>query len=334
MGWPVHAITGDASGRQYLRVTLPKGQSPGTLVVMDYALNFSPSDVALEKETPEEQPFVNMTRCLSEKGLPVPVIYRDHPELGLLLMEDLGDRVFFDTVSGAKEQARLEWYGAAVDLLADLHKSMWPIPEGCIAGTKAFDYLLLRWELEHYREWGAETPGEKKLEPDDLAHLNSAFNDLASEILAMPQGFAHRDYQSKNLMIRGEAPAKNNLTIIDYQDALSGPRVYDLVALLNDSYIDLTADFKQSMVTRYAERASIDPDALTLEFHLVSVHRKLKDGARFIFFDREKGNPASLPYVEGSFRRANESLEALPGHTALKSALAPCGLPTSVPHRP
>ena len=33
------------------------------------------------------------------------------------------------------------------------------------------------------------------------------------------------------------------LVVIDFQDALQGPRQYDLVALLRDSYVELDRDF-------------------------------------------------------------------------------------------
>ena len=46
----------------------------------------------------------------------------------------------------------------------------------------------------------------------------------------------HRDYHSRNLMLHD-----GSLYIIDFQDARMGPDTYDLVSLLRDSYVDLTA---------------------------------------------------------------------------------------------
>ena len=49
------------------------------------------------------------------------------------------------------------------------------------------------------------------------------------------------------------------LVVIDFQDALQGPRQYDLVALLRDSYVELDRAFVERMLDRYLaafERAS------------------------------------------------------------------------------
>ena len=41
------------------------------------------------------------------------------------------------------------------------------------------------------------------------------------------------------------------LIVIDFQDALQGPRQYDLVALLRDSYVELEYAFVEKMLDRY-----------------------------------------------------------------------------------
>ena len=123
-------------------------------------------------------------------------------------------------------------------------------------------------------------------------------------------------------MVVGDEPSPDNLTIIDFQDAMNGPRIYDLVALLNDSYIDHEYGFKQEMIRLYAKRAGLVREELEAEFHLVSVQRKLKDAGRFVFIDRVKGDPSYLPYVKGSLGRVRDSLERLSGHERLKTALA------------
>jgi hypothetical protein len=191
-----------------------------------------------------------------------------------------------------------------------------------VAKTRLFDYDLLRWELDHYREWGVEALREKPLDPVVRKRLDRVFDDLAREATSLPKGFVHRDYQSRNLMVIDPAPDPGSLAIIDFQDALIGPRVYDLVALLNDSYVILPDTLKEEMVQRYAERMSLDPSTISDEFHLVTVQRKLKDGGRFVFIDRVKNNPSFLQYVEGSFQRVRSALARISGHGELKDALA------------
>ena len=42
--------------------------------------------------------------------------------------------------------------------------------------------------------------------------------------------------------------------MIDFQDALLGPRQYDLVALLRDSYVELPPTLVDAMLRRYLAR--------------------------------------------------------------------------------
>ena len=65
----------------------------------------------------------------------------------------------------------------------------------------------------------------------------------------------HRDYQSRNLMVVDDGTLR--LVWIDFQDALLGPRVYDLVALLNDSYQEFDRPFVEARLAEYAEAAGL-----------------------------------------------------------------------------
>jgi aminoglycoside/choline kinase family phosphotransferase len=318
----VLTLKGDASSRQYHRVTLTTGVEPKTLVVMELPADALKSDEATDGEIPAELPFLNMGRFFEKKGLRVPEVYLDATEDGALLIEDMGDVLFFDKVERAADDTVRAWYAAAVDLLAELHEKLWPIPDGCVAVTRQFDYELLRWELDHYREWGIEALRPAPLNERVRQTLDRAFDALAREVAALPRGFVHRDYQSRNLMVLNDDPASGSLGIIDFQDALAGPVVYDLVALLNDSYVDLPASLKHDMVLHYAATRDLAGDELVKAFHLVTIQRKLKDGGRFVFIDRVKNNPWFLPYVDGSFARVRQSLDALAGHESLNTALA------------
>ncbi len=316
------SLTGDASNRRYHRVVRGPDVTPARLMIMELPDDALDSDEVTAGDTPAELPFLNLQRYMANADLPVPEIYLDAVNDGAVLLEDLGDETFVAKIDGSSTEVMEAWYGAAVDLMVRMHDRMWPVPEGCLAATRAFDYDLLRWELDHYREWGAEARSGRALESDLRGRLDRVFDDLAKEIAALPRGFVHRDYQSRNLMIKGDDPIPQNITIIDFQDALVGPRVYDLVALLNDSYVDVPKEMQTRIISRYAVARGIDPVELEREFDLVTIQRKLKDGGRFVFIDQVKGNPNFLPFVEKSFRRVRSALERLPGHDDLKKILA------------
>ncbi len=116
-----------------------------------------------------------------------------------------------------------------------------------------------------------------------------------------------------------EASADLRLVWIDFQDALLGPRVYDLVALLNDSYQEFDRPFVEARLAEYAKAAGLDPahaGALLGEFDLVTVQRKLKDAGRFVFIDRAKHNPSFLKFVTPTIHKVNAALGRLASRDA------------------
>jgi aminoglycoside/choline kinase family phosphotransferase len=237
----------------------------------------------------------------------VPGLLAEACDGGLLLLEDLGD----ETLAAFLERAparREEIYRAAVTDLAAAQHALTPLPEGSIVASRAFDEALLRWELDHFREWALSARG-RTLSAEEDARFDAIADRLSRRIASWPRGFVHRDYQSRNLMVE-----KDRLVWIDFQDALLGPRAYDLVALLNDSYQSFDRAFIEARLDEFAAARGLGAEgreALGREFDVITVQRKLKDAGRFVFIDRVKRNPAFLPYFEPSLAKVRAALDRL-----------------------
>ena len=326
----VTKLKGDASTRSYfrLRVASGTGEGPASVIVMQLPEDAFQSDEGGRQPEPRRLPFLEVSELLESKGLPVPTIYVEDLENRIILLEDLGDVTFEQRL---RQTPRSHWpqlYGDAIDLLADLHDRCAELPSASIVSKRSFDRELLDWELDHFREWGLEALSGP-LDDAQSRTLREAFAAIVQEIEAMPYGFVHRDYQSKNLMV-GQSGA---LTLIDFQDALRGPRAYDLVALLCDSYVSLGLEFQESMVARYAALRRIDPDLLRREFWHVALHRKLKDAGRFIYIDRVRNNPDFLQWYSQSLVYVGRATTQIPGFEGLRRLLTHTipGFPDAVP---
>jgi len=327
---------GDASTRSYYRVRLldaPAGV-PQTVMAMRLPEDALGSDEGQTSHTPTELPFVDVQRMLAARGLPVPRILVDDTQGRVLLLEDLGDETFATRLDRVPRSEWAALYGQAVDLLVKMHRAcVAGEPGESIAFRRNFEPELLRWELEHFVEWGlvplcAELPAGERVA---LAHELDALRDT---LVALPQGFVHRDYQSRNLMW---APG-DRLTLIDFQDAMRGPAVYDLCALLCDSYVALELEEQQAAIDRYAAGMGMDAQAtraLHLAFWSVASQRKLKDSGRFVFVDRVRGNPDFLRFYPQSMRYAGRALR-MAGRTSLYERLARLlpGFPDALPVPP
>jgi aminoglycoside/choline kinase family phosphotransferase len=272
-GAPLDAtpMPGGASTRRYFRVRLPDGRSAVAMFVPDGS---KPEEVQ-KHAVHRRWPFLEVRDLLHERGVDVPALLGDAAERGWLLLEDLSDDTLANFLAKAPGE-KPALYTRAVRDLARAQGRLSKLPDDSIVATRAFDEDLLRWEIHHFREWGLEARGIA-LSADDRAHFDAIADRLARRIASWPRGFTHRDYQSRNLMVRSAGDARA-LVWIDFQDALLGPRVYDLVALLNDSYQEFDRAFVESRLDEYANEAQLPQSeraAIGREFDLVTVHRKL-----------------------------------------------------------
>ncbi len=316
-GAPVRRLAGHASMRSYWRVGTP----PESHVVMVFPAERKPEEVT-KGGAPAVDPFVDVQRYLAGIGVRVPAIRAFLEPEGLMVLEDLGDEMLETRLLAG--DARRPLYERAVDQLARLRARAEARPGGCVAFTRSFDVDLYRWELEHFVEWGLEAWKGARLSPAERTVCDRAFDRIARTLEAEPKGFTHRDYQSRTLMVL----PSGEQAVIDFQDALLGPRQYDLVALLRDSYVELEPALVEAMLRRYLDRfheyggPGLAYEPFRALFDLLTVQRKLKDAGRFVFIDRVKKNPGFLPSIPASLRYVREAFAQRPDLAELREVLA------------
>ena len=312
-------LAGDASDRRYFRAAYRADGRSRQVVVMDIldVENICKSEeVTLYHDDSGELPFINVHRFLLKLGAPVPEVIHFDRERGLMLLEDLGDRLLLNEANGGDEDRRRQLYRQAVDELVRMQVRADGARSGsnCVAFEQTFAPDLLAWEFDHYLEYGIEQLHDRPIEPAHRAFLTECFRTISERIAALPRAFTHRDYHSRNLMLHA-----GRLVMIDFQDALWGPLQYDLASLLRDSYIDVGDTLREELIARYVQRygratgVPVDPVCFRRDFDLVAMQRNLKAAGRFVFIDRVKNNPnyldsipRTLRYVAGDFLRNAE----------------------------
>jgi aminoglycoside/choline kinase family phosphotransferase len=309
---PASRLAGHASARSYWRVG-PAGRSHVVMVMLEGA---RPDEVTKDA-LPQGLPFVNVQRYLKRIGVRVPEILAWYEQDHLLVLEDLGDATLRTLVLGGAPLEPL--YEKAIDQLAWMHAAAGREPDpDCIAFHRSFDYDLLHWELMHFVEWGIQQWKGRRLSSSKAAVVGRHFDAICRTLEAEPKVFTHRDYQSRNLLVLDDGQQ----VVIDFQDALLGPRAYDLVALLRDSGVPLPQPFIDRMLRRYLDRLAslggprIAAGAFRASFDLLTVQRKLKDAGRYVFLERAKGKdgfleyaPIALGYVAQAFARRPDLAE-------------------------
>ncbi len=332
----VTLLDGDASNRRYYRLGLRRGPV-SSLIVMQLAgpEGFKTSEEAVSEQAADirELPFLNILRPLAEAGIAVPTPYYYDESAGLLFLEDFGDQTLWRACVEGGDSAVRRHYPAAVDTLARMQTRITPSVAGaCLAFSRSFDVPLLRWEFEHFLEYGiGARRGSNPMRAEHERVIRGAFDEIAGVIAGQPRLFTHRDYHSRNLMIAG-----GRIGVIDFQDALLGPATYDLASLLRDSYLELDDGFVDEMIDRYraAMRAGLEPEAqermgltdapaFRRLFDFTSIQRNLKAAGRFVYLDRVKGNPKFLADIPRTLGYVRRNLETYPDLAELLQCLTP-----------
>jgi len=313
----IEEILGGASTRRFFRVTGKDGRSAVAMYVP------LPSQELSKTQDPSHRwPFLEVRDLLAENGIRVPAVLAESCANGWLLVEDLGDTLAQHLTHSPEDKPAL--YQRAVRDLAHAQRALASLPEHSIVRQRAFDVDLLRWEIEHFREWALDARGIQ-LDAQQRAVFADAADYLATTIASWPRGFVHRDYQSRNLMVIANGKGNHDLGWIDFQDAMLGPRVYDLVALLGDSYQTFERAFIDSRLSEFCSELELDATAeaeLCRQFELVTVQRKLKDAGRFVFIERKNGNPGFLKFIDPTIAKARASLARLADDPRLRGLTA------------
>jgi aminoglycoside/choline kinase family phosphotransferase len=312
-----HRMGGDASDRRYFRLTYGVFGERRTAVMMELAQAgpfIKSEEVTLYHDERGELPFLNIHRFLAGLGMPVPKVLYANTDLGVLLLEDLGDNLLFDVAQAQVKERTKKLYQRALDHLVYLQiAGTARLDADCVASRQTYSTELFLWEFRHFFEYGIEARFHP-LPADARQELDDACRPWAARLAALPKVFVHRDYHSRNLMVRDE-----RLALIDFQDALLGPRTYDLASLLRDSYIDLGWPLVDELVEHYLKTwearggEPVDRRQFLAELWATALQRNLKAAGRFVYIERVKGKPGyekdiprTLSYLPGYAKRAPE----------------------------
>lgn len=309
-------LPGDASNRTYYRISWKSASPLKSMILMVLAEpeGFKGSEEAVTG-TPSsitELPFINIHRHLESCRIRVPKIFHYDSKTGWILLEDLGDAMLADVIAQHPLDSKpvCDLYQKAIDTLIHIQRfATHPSETPTLAHCRAFDQPLFVWEFDHFIEYGIEKSGVS-IPKKDKAVIRAAFSDIALRLATLPQRFTHRDYHSRNLMVQSDA-----ICVIDFQDALMGPREYDLASLLRDSYIDLPESTVDQLISYYIARweeqtsEKINQERFREVFDLISIQRNLKAAGRFIYIDQVKKNPKFLPYVPTTLCKVKRNLE-------------------------
>ena len=251
-------LQGDASTRTYARLTTDRH----SVLLMDAPRQPDGPPIRDGKsysriaQLAEDmvRPFVAIGAVLRQAGLSAPEVAAMDLGKGLLLVEDLGDRVF-GTEIAAGHAVQAELWRAAVDALIALRgvpvPASLPLPDGTSYKLPRRDRDAFEIEIELLLDWYWPTLKGEPVPQDVRAEFRALWAPVLDRLLALPAGWFLRDYHSPNLIWLPERKGVARVGIIDFQDALHEHFAFDLVSLLQDARVTVPAELEAELFAHY-----------------------------------------------------------------------------------
>ena len=286
-------VAGDASTRRFFRA---RG-SKGSVIVMIYPPSLG-----------NLAPFHSNHRILEAIGAPVPPLIAADDRSGVVVVGDLGNVTLQKHLQRARGPraalTRRKLYREACDLIILMQGQAGRVMKrGDFASRVALDRVRFLFEFDHFHRHFIG--GLRRLTPPagDEALLRRFYEDLAGECAALARAYCHRDFQSRNLMVR-----RGRLHLIDYQDAQMGPYTYDAASLLRDSSLDIDDDLVNEMTGYLARGLDCGPEEFRNDFDLVALQRNIKDLGTFAYMATARGLASYLEYIPRTLRSIRHTL--------------------------
>lgn len=274
-------LPGDASFRRYARLSLD-----GQLRLL------------MDAPPPRENvaPYLMVAELLRERGLSAPTVFAADPTHGFVLLEDFGNQTFTRLLrDGPQREDAL--YTLATDTLIHLHRQ--PVPDA----LPPYSQQKLLDEVSLFTDWAVPEPLQSE-------HLRTSWTTVWAGLLAALPATApvtvHRDYHVDNLMVLDGRSGIATCGLLDFQDAVTGHPVYDLVSLLQDARRDVSPGTITAMLARYQASLPLDMDA----YYLLGTQRALKIIGIFNRLHKRDGKPAYLVHLPRVWRLVEANITA------------------------
>lgn len=194
----------------------------------------------------ENESFYYFSQVFSALKLNSPQIFKISEDRKLYIQEFLGELTFSEIINkeGLSERVKTLVKQTLTKLFELQTKT-----ENQIDYSKTFEYenydeLPITNDLFYFKSFIADV-----LEiPYHKASLLKEFKKI-TEILenTAPKGLMIRDFQARNIMVNND----DKVFIIDYQSAMKGPLMYDVISFLYQAKANFPEEFKEEMLAFY-----------------------------------------------------------------------------------
>ena len=252
-------IKGDASFRKFYRNT-----KKNSIIVF-----------ANKEKTKNLLIYDSINKILIKNNIIAPQLLSQNYKKNYIEIQDLGKKTIYQIFSNYKKK-QYPIFKKAINVLNKIQL----VKDKKIKNFKNEFYLIKDYknkilldEANLFSHWYVP----KKLDKKKINIFKTKFNReiklLLSKLYFKNDTFVHRDFHVSNLIVN----SKNQIGLIDNQDALIGNKAYDLASLIDDVRYETSNSLKEKVYNYYLmTNKKIDADKFKNDYDILSVLRNLK----------------------------------------------------------
>ena len=202
--------------------------------------------VTTNNDVRENEAFFYLSGIFSELKLNTPEIYKISEDRMMYVQQFLGGKTLSDVISdeGLSERVK-KLVKSTLKHLQQLQSET----VGKINFEKAFEYesyneLPVMHDLYYFKNFLVDVL-EISYHKSTLLQEFQKITKLITSI--QPRGIMVRDFQARNIMVNDA----DEISFIDYQAAMEGPLMYDVVSFLYQAKANFPDEFRYEMITYY-----------------------------------------------------------------------------------
>ncbi len=205
--------------------------------------------VTYNENISENETFLYFSEVFSGLNLNTPKIFKVSEDTKMYIQEYLGRQTFSDIISkeGLSENVETLVRQTLEKLFETQTKSQDHIDFARTFEYERYDELPIVHDLYYFKNFIADV---LELEYHKSTLLKE-FKKLVNLIENLePKGLMIRDFQARNIMVNDH----NEVSFIDYQSAMKGPLMYDVISFLFQAKANFPEDFKNKMLEFYIQK--------------------------------------------------------------------------------
>ena len=277
-------IKGDASSREFFRK-----QNNNNSSVLVFAKKEKFKNLIV---------YDSINKILIKNRILAPTLYNENYNKHFIEIQDFGNQTIFKLLS-KKNSNKLNYFKKVIKLLnriqlikdtkvRNFKKKIYTIPK--------YNNQILIKEANLFCDWYIKKKLSKTKRKKFSKEFKKIIKTLTHKLELKNDIFVHRDFHVSNLML-----VKNQIGVIDSQDALIGNRAYDLASLIDDVRFKTSKGFKQKIYNFYMKKQKkLESSKFKNDFEILSILRNLKIigiFTRLATRDRKKRYLKLIPYT-------------------------------------